>query len=133
MHLLQVEGLGEIRVPHLHDQRSVQVEELIPLPIVAVVRVLGFEVVGEDKVDVGDPLLGANDSNLVLLEEREGAVRVGVRLWVREDRGHVLSGVFEYEIISSRVVVEEGRYLRLRTKGTKEASEGSEANNVSSC
>jgi hypothetical protein len=68
MYLLQVERFREIRVPHLHDQRPVQVEELIPLPIVAIVRVLGLEMVGEDKVDIGDPLLSADDSDLILLQ-----------------------------------------------------------------
>ena len=27
--LLQVEGLGEVGVPHLHDKRAVEVQELV--------------------------------------------------------------------------------------------------------
>lgn len=68
MNLLQVKGFRKVGIPHLHHQRPVQVKELIPLPIISIVGILGLEVVGEDEIDVGDPLLCADYADLIRLQ-----------------------------------------------------------------
>lgn len=114
MNLLQVKGFRKVGIPHLHDQGPIQIEELIPLPIITIVGIQGFKVVGEDEINVGDPLLCSDYADLVGLEERVGRVRVRVRGRIVQRVGDVLPAVIEDEVVSARVVVQEGGDLYLR-------------------
>lgn len=105
--LLEVERLGEVGVPHLHDERAVEVEEPVARVVVFDRRVVGLEVIREDKVGVGDGLLCPDDSDLVLLEELERRVRVRVLHGIGHDRRDVAPSVLQDEVVSSWVVVDE--------------------------
>lgn len=69
VNLLEVEGLGEIRIPHLHDQRSIQVEELVVLPISLLVRVRGLPPILVLEIWVRDRFSRNDPSNLVLVQD----------------------------------------------------------------
>lgn len=123
VNLLQVERFRKVRVPHLHDQWPVQIEELIPLPVVVGARVGRFEVVVPREVRVDDGFVCADGAYLVGLQE--GVSRVGMRVLERvgHGRGDVLTRVLSNEVVSSRVIIDEGSDLcEFKTPHTREKS-----------
>ena len=127
--LVQVERLAETAEPDLHQERLVEVEELVRLVVGVEVgvaaQVLGarharprVHVLVHLAVDLGvaDGLLDAAvELELVGHEEADervvqhlvGRLGVGVRVLVLQDGGDVLAGPVQHQVLAARVRVQE--------------------------
>lgn len=122
MHLLEVKLLGKVGTQHLRHERLVEVEEFVRLVVGRKVGLLGMKVFGDDDrvilarvATLGSALLecvllsigGRQTTNDVLVEQLVGRIRVRVLLRIVHDLAHVLAGVLDDEVISTRVILDE--------------------------
>ena len=133
MDLLQIEFLAEPAGPQLHKQRLVEVQKLVLLVIFGIIRFdrqvffvrnargrihnsrvcisIHFYASGSIRIVLLRCRISAEETNKTVIQDFVGRLGVFVRGNIAHNLPHVFASIFENQIASTRMIVDERRYI----------------------